>query len=170
VSKTGAFDLRPDNFAKKKRAPKSTGSFSRCFRCLSPEKQTKLLHHDLATRIERALYADALAFELGNVGLVVDVVGLPGIILQHVLVALLHNRSREGLCAAGCVASCGAGGRAIGRSSARSRFRSGRIRGLRLRSALRRRRLSARRRRVRRLRATLRSALRRRRLTRVGRL
>ena len=132
MSKTGAFDLRPDKFAKKNEHRKARAVFPDAFGAFLQRNKPNLLHHDLATRIERALYADALAFELGNVSLMIDIVGLPGVILQHILVALLHNRSREGLCAASRIASSGAGGRAIGRSGARSRFRSGRIRGLRL--------------------------------------
>ena len=52
-----------------------------------------LLHQNLAIGIESSLHANALAFELRNVALVVDVIGLARIIFQHILVALLHNCS-----------------------------------------------------------------------------
>ena len=52
-----------------------------------------LLHHNLAIGIESSLHANALAFELRDVALVVDVIGFARIILQHVFVTLLHNRS-----------------------------------------------------------------------------
>ena len=57
-----------------------------------------LLHHNfVGGRIERALNADALAFELLHFVLVIDVIRLPGVIFQNVLVALLCNRARESL-------------------------------------------------------------------------
>ena len=37
---------------------------------------SKLLHHDLAIGVERALHAHALSIELSHVGLVIDVVHL----------------------------------------------------------------------------------------------
>src|SRR5689334_3777639 len=83
----------------KKLAPGSTGGFSLCaLGAFSPENRCEsLLHHDLAVRIERALYADALAFKLRHVGLMVDVIHLAGVVFQHVLVTLLYDGSREGL-------------------------------------------------------------------------
>ena len=113
---------------------KARAVFPGAFGAFLQRSEPNLLHHDLATRIERALYADALAFELGNVGLVVDVVGLSGIILQHVLVALLHNRSREGLAAIGVRRRCTGRTRAL-----RTGFRSGRVRSRRSRRLCRRR-------------------------------
>jgi hypothetical protein len=83
--------------APKKNEHRGPGSFSRCSRCFSRKTNRSLLHHDLAAGIELALHAYALAFELGNIGLVIDVIRLASVIFQHVLVALLHNRAREGL-------------------------------------------------------------------------
>src|SRR5579872_4123836 len=57
-----------------------------------------LLHRDLvACLVKRAAHAHALAFELGNFRLMVDVIALPRRVLQHVLAALLHDRAGEGL-------------------------------------------------------------------------
>ncbi len=117
---------------------------------LTKRSSERLFYLDLrAGRIKRALNANALAFELGNVGLVIDVIGLAGIILQHILVAGFHDCSRE------CLASTRGGG-GIGHVV----LRAG---GLRLIRSLRRRRLLRRRRCIgRRSGLRLRSLLRRR--------
>jgi hypothetical protein len=117
---------------------------------LTKRSGERLFYLDLrAGRIKRALNANALAFELGNVGLVIDVIGLAGIILQHILVAGFHDCSRE------CLASTRGGG-GIGHVV----LRAG---GLRLIRSLRRRRLLRRRRCIgRRSGLRLRSLLRRR--------
>ena len=90
------------------------------------ELRQRLLHQDLAAAVvQLTLHPDALAFELGNVGLMIDVVGLARVIFQHVLVAGLHNRSRKALAirnacggAGGCASvGRGRGRRAVGRGA-----------------------------------------------------
>ncbi len=67
---------------------------------------TRLLYLNfLSGLIQRALHAHALAFELRDIRLMIDVVGLAGIVLQNVLVALLFNGSGEDL----AVSSLGSG-------------------------------------------------------------
>ena len=65
--------------------------------------QFRLLHvNHLAAGIQRAVHANLLAFELLDLVLVVDVVrGSRRRILQHVLVALFHDRTGERLSAGG---------------------------------------------------------------------
>ena len=124
---------------------------------LTKRSGERLFYLDLrAGRIKRALNANALAFELGNVGLVIDVIGLAGIILQHILVAGFHDCSRECLASTRGGGGIGhvvlrAGGLRLIRSLRRRRLLRrrrciGRRSGLRLRSLLRRRRVRCRRR------------------------
>jgi hypothetical protein len=123
---------------------------------LTKRSGERLLYLDLrAGRIKRALNANALAFELGNVGLVIDFIGLAGIILQHILVAGFHDCSRECLASTRGGGGIGhvvlrAGGLRLIRSLRRRRLLRrrrciGRRSGLRLRSLLRRRRVGCRR-------------------------
>ena len=129
---------------------------------LTKRSGERLLYLDLrAGRIKRALNANALAFELGNIGLVIDVIGLAGIILQHILFAGFHDCSRECLASTRGGGGIGhvvlrAGGLRLIRSLRRRRLLRrrrciGRRSGLRLRSLLRRRRVGCRRRLRRRL-------------------
>src|SRR5215472_8901963 len=60
--------------------------------------ETHLLHHDfVARRVQSALYANPLAVELFHFILMVDIIDVPGVILQNILVALLGDGSRESL-------------------------------------------------------------------------